>query len=240
MAGKVLNKVVTNDLVLYLDAANPKSYPGSGTTWYDLSPSIVNSTLNGNVVFNSDKKYMSLPSVSDYVNVSSNIKTTFNGAQNASLSCWVSSSIVNASDTSAFVFGFHKVGNYDSGYRFAIDYQNYASNPVIFFTAENGGASYVYKNYSIQGSWTNLAITYDGSQSGQNKIAGYVNGILLTGLTSVNTLPTTLSLTLDNFNIGYATQGNNTLVSTAQAYNRTLSQAEVLQNFNALKTRFGL
>lgn len=234
------SKIVTSGLVLYLDASNPNSYPGTGTTWYDLSPSVANGTLNGNVVFNNNKKYMSLPSVSDYVNVSSNIKTTFNGAQNASLSCWISSSIVNTIGASGFAFGFHKVGQYDANNRFAIDYNNANSNPIIFFTAENAGYGYRTRSYSIQGSWTNLAMTYDGSQSGDNRVTGYINGVLVTGLTTVGTLPTTLSPTLDNFNIGYAAEGNNTLVSNVLAYNRTLSAEEILQNYNTLKNRFNV
>jgi hypothetical protein len=238
MAFNFSPKIVTNGLVLYLDAANERSYNSFGTTWYDLSPSKNNGTLVGNVPFNDEYNYMSLPSVSDYVNVSSNIKTTFNGAQNASLSCWVSSSIVNTLATSAFVFGFHQVGNYSGGNRFAFSYQNYNSSPIMYFSVENITSTYGYKSYSIQGSWTNIAMTYDGSQSGNSKLAVYINSTLLTGITFAGSLPTTLSSTLDDFNIGYADEGNNTLVSTAQAYNRTLSQAEVLQNYNALKPRF--
>lgn len=41
-------QIVRDGLVLYLDAANPKSYSGSGTTWYDLTGNNNNATLNGN------------------------------------------------------------------------------------------------------------------------------------------------------------------------------------------------
>ena len=47
--------IVTNGLKVCFDAANPKSYPGSGTTWYDLSPSGISATLYNGAVLNRDK-----------------------------------------------------------------------------------------------------------------------------------------------------------------------------------------
>ena len=49
-------KIVTNGLVLCLDAGNTKSYSGSGTTWTDLSESATNGTLTNGPTFNSDNK----------------------------------------------------------------------------------------------------------------------------------------------------------------------------------------
>ena len=64
-------RIVTNGLVLALDAANIKSYPGSGTTWTDLSGIGNNGTLTngptyssangGSLVFNGTDNYVSLP-----------------------------------------------------------------------------------------------------------------------------------------------------------------------------------
>jgi hypothetical protein len=49
-----VGSIVTNGLVLHLDATNASSYPGSGNTWYDLSPSGLNATgsspLSGNAL----------------------------------------------------------------------------------------------------------------------------------------------------------------------------------------------
>ena len=47
-------KIVTNGLVLYLDAANPKSYPGSGNNWYDLTPNNNSGVLTNGPLYNSD------------------------------------------------------------------------------------------------------------------------------------------------------------------------------------------
>ncbi len=66
-------RIVTDGLVLYLDAANTKSYPGSGTTWTDISGKSNNGTLtngptfdsgnNGSFVFDGSNDYVSIPNV---------------------------------------------------------------------------------------------------------------------------------------------------------------------------------
>jgi hypothetical protein len=68
MATKYSPKVVNDGLVLYLDAANTKSYPGSGATWYDLSGNDNNGELianpeyntanNGNIILNGSTQYV--------------------------------------------------------------------------------------------------------------------------------------------------------------------------------------
>ena len=51
MAFRYSPKIVTDGLVLSVDAANKKSYPGSGTTWYDLSGNAINGTLTNGPTF---------------------------------------------------------------------------------------------------------------------------------------------------------------------------------------------
>ena len=64
--------IVRNGLVLHLDAANKKSYPGTGTAWNDLSSSGNNGTLvNGSTYSSSNGGILTLDGVNDYVNVSS-------------------------------------------------------------------------------------------------------------------------------------------------------------------------
>ena len=60
MATQYSPKIVTDGLVLMLDAANPKSYPGSGTTWYDLSGNNFDFTLDGSGITWDSAGYFSL------------------------------------------------------------------------------------------------------------------------------------------------------------------------------------
>lgn len=62
--------IVTDGLVLYLDAANTKSYPGSGTTWNDLSGNGNNGTLINGYIFNSiGNGNLVFDGSNDYVNI---------------------------------------------------------------------------------------------------------------------------------------------------------------------------
>ena len=74
---------VTNGLVVYLDASDATSYPGTGTTWYDLSGNGYNGTLSGNVSYSAAKKAMYFPrtATNDYVVIGNNtdLDTLFNG-----------------------------------------------------------------------------------------------------------------------------------------------------------------
>ena len=69
--GKVIEDVVEDGLVLYLDAGNNFSYPGSGTTWRDLSGNVNGGTLVNGVGYNSDNGgSLVFDGVIDYVNFS--------------------------------------------------------------------------------------------------------------------------------------------------------------------------
>ena len=60
--------IITSGLVLYVDASNATSYPGTGTTWYDLSPNGYNGTLSGNTTYNSGNGgYITLGSNTGYI-----------------------------------------------------------------------------------------------------------------------------------------------------------------------------
>jgi hypothetical protein len=72
--------IVRDGLVLYLDAANPKSYPGTGTTWFDLSGKGNNATLYNSPVFNS-AGYFSPDGVNDAAEITNNATLDFSSGQ---------------------------------------------------------------------------------------------------------------------------------------------------------------
>ena len=75
MAFNYSPNIITDGLVLYLDAANTKSYPGSGTTWRDLSKSQLNGTLTNGPTFNSSNGgSIVFDGVDDYVNLGNVLK----------------------------------------------------------------------------------------------------------------------------------------------------------------------
>lgn len=229
MSGRISNSVVTNGLALYLDAANPRSYPGSGTTWNDLSGYKNNVTLSGNT----------LPTYSTTYNGS----FYFNGTSVATAS---SNSTLEISRPTVIV---------------ACTTQS-LNNLQVIITRGQSGAFFNYGIQSIQSTGFNgmntscpngvsgltatttlmniYAAAWDGTA-----VQYYRNGIYVgrdTTCYSPYTSPGfVLSIgavrTVDGETYGNFFTGNIALV---QIYNRQLSSTEVLQNYNALKPRFGL
>jgi hypothetical protein len=211
--------IVTNGLVLALDAANPKSYISGSTTWNDLSGNNNNGTLTNGPTFSSaNGGSIVFDGVNDYVNVPSITWTP-----------------------TAFTVNWFTFGNTREGYIQVIG----ASNAwgAFQFHTETQGSIYVGidvgtrltpgpipNNTYVINVYQNFTFTY-GSGIG----SFFKNGILIAS----KSMTTPAAWT--GFDIG-ANGGNtiNGLIPLTQIYNRALSSTEVLQNYNAQKSRFNL
>jgi hypothetical protein len=88
--------IVTDGLVLSLDAANKKSYPGSGTAWTDLSGAGKSGTLTNGPVFSSDNVgIIDFDGSNDYIQLQSDGTGTFNN-QIFSLGMWFKVDVLKA------------------------------------------------------------------------------------------------------------------------------------------------
>jgi len=210
--------IVTNGLVFNLDAANKDSYPGTGNIWYDLSGNGYNGTLVNGTTFlpNVNSGTFNFDYVDDYVAINNNLgaPSTF------TLNAWVRSSNI------------------------AQDQNIFNANPPFFLRITSSTircavytGSWIFVNGSItlsSNTWYNLVLVYD-----QSTVKGYVNGVL-----DVNSVKTGTPIYGALNTLGFTTGGEDapsvTNISVAQVYNRALSATEVLQNYNAQKTRFGL
>ena len=210
-------KIVTNDLILCLDAGNQKSYPGTGTVWNDISTNGNSGTLtNGPTFSNTNGGTIVFDYINDAITGFGNLGTpsTF------TLNSWVKSSNISQSQN---IFN---------------------ANPPFFLRITSSTmrccvytGSWIFVNGSITLSsnvWYNLVLTYD-----QSTVKGYVNGIL-----DVNSVKTGAPIWGTFNSLGYTTGGEDapsvTNIAVAQIYNRALNGSEVLQNYNATKSRFGL
>lgn len=229
-------KIVTNGLVLALDAADRNSYTSGSLTWFDLSGKNYNGTFSGS----SFPSYSTgsggtlyFYATSSFINFNStSIKTNFNSLSAATLETWINVS----SSVTSFIIGFNPIDN-SSGNRFSI----VTNGTTIYFQIENGSASYPSCPAIGDNKWMHIVLSYNGSLTGLSRIAAYVNAVPQS-LTSNGTLPaSSMSPTLSDFNIGtLLTTGRYGTIAQVKAYNRTLSQDEILQNYNAQKARFGL
>ena len=237
MAGRIAyyGGIVKDGLILDLDAAKRDSYPGSGTVWNDISGFQNNATLINGPTFNSSNGgSIVFDGIDDYVGRN----TALNVGSNFSVFAWVKPGAINVRN------GI--VGNsYPYSSRvgwFLATATNYGGTLNTFFiTVGNDNAYRTANNSSITlNAWNYIGGTV--TNGGQN-IKLYVNGIetsYLGGLLTSNTI----TYTTPQFYVGRRVDslpepfiGS---IATTQIYNRILSSTEVLQNYNALKGRFGL
>jgi len=220
MAFQYSPKIVTDGLVFYLDAANPKSYVSGSTVWNDISRGGNTGTLVNGPTFNSGNGgSIVFDGVDDGVNLISTI-TLGNG--NWTISMWAYANSFpsnygrlisnNNSGPVSNAFGM------DSG---KISYHSY----LVSWTQQLGNTTLNV------GNWYNLIwVNTSGS------MVMYVNGVAdSNSFTSTTSNGGPINCIGKNF-LGSFSGG----VATTQIYNRALSQAEITQNYNALKSRFNL
>lgn len=222
MAFSFSPKIVTEGLVLYLDAANRYSYPGAGTTWSDISRGGNNSLLTNGPTFNSaNGGNIVLDGTNDYVSCGNltNLQIT-----QGTISAWVRTS----SPGSDFRGIIAKQRNYGIFIRNG-----------ILTTYDWGAAAERTTSINIaDGTWKNTVMTFTTNTGNpSNNAIIYLNGIAV--------LTTTIKYDADTVEVqigngGIASQYINGNIAQAKIYNRALSSTEVLQNYNATKTRFGL
>ena len=229
-------KIVTDGLVLCLDAANPKSYPGSGTTWKDLSGN-GNHLTNDGAVFNSNG-YFLFESGGNFEN--NNLNMVF--SQEITMCCW-----------------FNRVGTGVGSPRIVEIFEDGVSYPyhshALAIDTDGSLRSWIDENdtsydrfISLDNStqyptnqWFNYVMTYDGSTARQ-----YINSIQTesassstTGLDQGNNIIIGAISDYDNVN-SHTSNYFNGAVSIVQVYNRGLSASEVQQNFAATRGRYGI
>ena len=211
--------IVTNGLVLALDAANTKSYPGSGTTWSDLSATGNDGTLtngvslavagNGSFIFGGTNQYVELTS-----------PLALTGA--FTFTCFF---IRDTTGERSFV---GKTGG-SSGTKII-----FLSNNNIFFRMVDGESAVNFDigyTNALHGEWNYLAAVRDSS----NVIKASLNGNPLT--TNAARTGTFSPNAIGRNGDGQYWDGK---MADMKVYDRALSDAEIQQNYNALKGRFGL
>jgi len=216
--------IVTNGLTLYLDAGNPKSYSGSGTTWNDLSGQRKDYTWSGSPSF------VSAGALS-YFNTSglqaSGPASNSFGITNSTGYCVMVASL-NVSLTAGVAF------NWDGGGGRGIYSHLPYDNDVVYWDQGGCCAADTRTSVASGGSSTWNIWTFNRQSSINRSI--YKNGTILTTNTTVAADPAL------NSNVALINPGGgwNARLSFMMLYNRGLTDLEVQQNFNALRGRYGL
>lgn len=234
--GRFLGSIISSGLVLSLDAGNTSSYPGSGTTWTDLSGSGNNGTLINGPAYNSSNFGSLAFDGNDDV-------ASFGNILNMGLSSWTISCWVKINDGSGFagIMGKTSYRGYVGRYSFYIDNGSIYSffQPDINYIITTPITPY------LDNKFHNLVMTIDRT----SMMYLYIDGISVgTPLNVSGTSSINLNGSTDNFYIGSYGSSNglspfgflNGNVSQASIYNRALTATEVTTNFNANRAKFGL
>jgi len=209
--------IVTNGLVLNVDAGFTPSYTSSGTTWYDLSYGVNNGTLTNGPTFNSTNGgYIVFDGADDYINCGNIMPST---AYTKCVFFYITNNSTNNNLISGGGNGTHYFYPGQSNFLRAGHFQ---------------GAELVSNTSFTTNTWYHGAVTFSTTSG----FAMYQNGV------SVGTNPSTSTFTGGNIVLIGAYNPNSNLltgrIAVAQVYNRVLSASEILQNYNAQKSRFGL
>lgn len=226
-----LPKIVTNGLVLCLDASDIKSYPKSGTTWFDRSGNGNHGTLtNGPTFSSSNGGSIVFDGVDDIVLIANN------STINPSTAITVSSIFKISSYTSNYAPICFKQNNYTSGYeQYALVLIN---NRILFvITGVDRNQKIVSSNLDYRNIFVHMVGVCD-TISDEMKL--YVNGNLIGTIPFTSTFDISTSVlrigAMPSVYTGF-TNGN---IYNVSIYNRALNQSEIKQNFNATRGRYGI
>jgi hypothetical protein len=224
-------KIVTNGLVLALDAASKNSYPGTGTVWTDLSGNNNNGTLvnsptfsstnGGTIVFNGTTQYATT------ANTITLTTATFISwvNQNGSQSSYTGILLSRISDATATGLG-SSYGNTPTtnqlGYLWNGALNTYSWNSGLIIPTN---------------AWCMVAVSVSSTSA-----TAYL--CQSSGITSTTNTVNHSSVS-NNFNVGrdpYSLGGRffNGNIAQSLLYDRALSSIEISQNYNAQKSRFNL
>jgi hypothetical protein len=222
--------IVTDGLVLYLDAANPNSYVSGSTTWRDISRSGNNGTLiNGPTYSSSNAGIISFDGIDDYVSLGSSASSLIQGKTSFSIG------IMFKMDSLAVLRGLIGTLNYGCGANLGLVS---STNQLTFYNDTAACYSVSFDNFVEVGKWIYAVGTYDGTTT---RLYAIKDGVLR------QTSGTTKSGSTNTFTSDFRVMGNqfssyftNGQCSQSVVYNKSLSQQEIIQNYNSIRARFGI
>lgn len=227
MAFRYSPKIVTDGLVLYLDAANSKSYPGSGVDWNDLSKSRHLATVNGNPTFSSEYSgEFNLDGTGDYFTIPQSFGDFSNSVCSYEIWCYPTSF------PSGGQILFMDRPIFSNNYGVEI----FVLNSLGTLTVRGSSSVAVNSTEKLQlNKWNHIVVNYSGTST-----ESYINNVY----EDMGIITEVSGSTYDLYVGKYPTIANtydwNGKISLVRVYNKTLNASEVSQNYNTLKNRFGL
>lgn len=225
-------KIVMNGLVFCLDAANRKSYPGSGTTWSELKSKVTGTLTNGPTYSSTNNGAIVLDGVNDYVTFGSSFTTL--DLTDKSLQCWIKKT-GSGSGKGIIDKDFDNGAPNYGGWGFWIQ----SNNKLWWWNHANLDLLDDGPNTISTTTWTNVAVTYDNTSKTANF---YINGVLNSSKTNASIVEKSSGSSL--LVVGSTRDGSafyfDGSISLILGYNRLLSAAEIQQNYESSRGRYSL
>ena len=233
--------IVSDGLVLYIDAANRRSYSGSGITVNSLTGGFGGSLINGVGFTSSNNGYFSFDGTNDQITTAD---IDLSSTNKVTVSCWVK--VLNYREvygSSNIVFEFSSNFNSNIGTfvaAFADGSPGYSSiYPIALGIRGNSGYNLAGYSKTLVNdlSWHHWTCIFDTS------LTLYIDGVLRTAISTP--LQSDNSSNFGNFKLFIGNRDTSSIAGNAnigqvQIYNRALTQQEILQNFNATRFRYGI
>ena len=248
--GYSADTIVTSGLVFNFDAGDGLSYPGTGTTVYNISNAGgYNGTLTNGATWSADtRSSFVFDGTDDQIDCGS--VDVLGGATGATWEAWFKVNTINNSSYWKSIMTTWNDGNGTNGHTWLFD-THYASwsfsvrfvgdtsdYPNIFWEGGTG------RNDFVANTWYHMVGVFDSSQANADKLKIYINGSYVASQDIGNRTTIANKIANERLKIGVDRDvaapfdGN---IAIARLYrNKGLSASEVLQNYNALKGRFGL
>ena len=223
--------IVDDGLVFAYDAGSERCYSGSGTSATNITSQAFPGTLTNGVGFSSSNGgYWEFDGTDDYININSQYII---GASQGTISAWINLAAANVNHAGILCC---QTGPAWASMRLVLN----VSTPNKIRLAISDGTSSTFDSCTTNSTlsystWYHITATYNGSSA---KI--YINGVLdetfTTTITPGTFTPNATMIGSQNYSNRYF----NGEISTLFTYNTALTAAEVTQNYNAQRTRFGL
>lgn len=219
-AGINNSAIVSNGLLLNLDASNPGSYSGTGNKWYDLSGNNNHATLMNSPTYDAASKSIVTNGTNQYLTIPN--LNTYNS--NITMQAWI---YFDGSTRPGALIGAkhgYSIGKGDQAY-------DQSGNNLVLLLYGAGGWKPTWQSYGSSG-WKLVTMTLDGSSTAR----AYIDGTLK--YTYTGTAP---SAPLGDLNLGAIPEDGyryyDGKFAAAYFYNRALSLAEIQQNYDAFATK---
>lgn len=231
--------IVTSGLLMWLDAANIRSYPGSGTTWTDMYQNINTVTLNNSPTYTAGNLgYFTFNGSTQWASLASPTLPSSSADSTIIVWCWPDSTGPLNTYTGLFAYG----GRSSNNSRLLSLNTNSAT---YYVSSAYWNNDYVPNVITVRpNDWNMVALVTRGSALSNNTTLYSVNSTGLSSITGNSALSSAQATTSVNLTVGCTDNGGGRYfkgrISTVHVYNYVFTDSLIIQNFNALRWRYGV